>query len=60
MPPQQLSQQEEHYLERMGQNGKLFAFFRRHRHELYDEGFQEELEGMYRQTGAGKAPVPRG
>lgn len=60
MPPQQLSQQEEHYLERMGQNGKLFAFFRRHRHELYDEGFQEELEGMYRQTGAGKAPVPPG
>lgn len=59
-PPPPLSQQEEHYLERMGQNGKLFAFLRRHRHELFDEGFQKELEGMYRQTGAGKAPVPPG
>lgn len=60
MPPQQLSEQEERFVERMGQTGKLFAFLRRHRHELLDEAFQEELEGMYRQTGAGKTPVAPG
>jgi hypothetical protein len=30
----------------------------RRTHEVFDESFQEELEGMYRDTGAGKAPVP--
>jgi hypothetical protein len=59
-PPQQVSEQEERFLERMGQTGKLFAFLRRHRHELLDEGFQKELEEMYRGSGAGKAPVPPG
>jgi hypothetical protein len=58
MPPREISEQEEHFLERMKQTGKLFAFLRRHRHEVFDEGFQGELEGMYRDTGAGKAPVP--
>jgi hypothetical protein len=57
-PPQEVSEQEEHFLGRMKQTGKLFGFLRRHRHELFDASFQEELEGMYRDTGAGKAPVP--
>jgi hypothetical protein len=56
-PPQEVSEQEELFLGRMKQTGKLFAFLRRHRHELLDASFQEELEGMYRDTGAGKAPV---
>jgi hypothetical protein len=42
----------------MKRTGKLFAFLRRHRHELFDEAFQAELETMYRQTGAGKEPLP--
>jgi hypothetical protein len=42
----------------MKRTGKMFAFLRCHRHELFDDAFQEELEGMYRDTGAGKAPVP--
>jgi len=33
---------------------KLFAFLRDHRHELFDDGFQAELEAMYRDTGAGR------
>jgi len=37
---------------------KLFAFLRDHRHELFDDGFQAELEAMYRDTGAGREPVP--
>jgi hypothetical protein len=34
----------------------LFGFLRLHRHELFDETFQEQLEGMYRTTGAGEPP----
>ncbi len=59
-PKQELTEQEQHMLSRMKRNGKLFAFLRRHRHELFDDAFQEELEAMYRQTGAGKEPVPPG
>jgi IS5 family transposase len=59
-PELELTQEEQHMLLRMKRTGKLFAFLRRQRHELLDEAFQEELEGMYRQTGAGKAPVSPG
>jgi hypothetical protein len=41
----------------MTRTGKLFAFLRMHRHELFDESFQAELEGMYRSSGEGKQPV---
>lgn len=33
-------------------------FLREHRHEIFTEDFQAELEGMYRDTGAGKTPTP--
>ncbi len=36
----------------------LFGFLRLHRHELFDDEFQEQLEGMYRDTGAGAPPHP--
>jgi hypothetical protein len=36
----------------------LFGFFRLHRHELFDEEFQNGLESMYRQSGAGTPPHP--
>jgi IS5 family transposase len=45
-------------MKRLLRTKKLFAFLRLHRHELFDESFQEELEGMYRQTGAGSEPLP--
>jgi hypothetical protein len=57
-PPREPSQQEEILLKRLRRTRKLFAFLRQHRHELFDDAFQTELEGMYRQTGAGAAPVP--
>jgi hypothetical protein len=41
----------------MKRTGKLFAFLRMHRHELFDESFQAELLAMYRETGEGKMPV---
>ena len=37
---------------------RLFKFLRLHRNELFDDAFQEELEGMYRTTGAGTEPKP--
>jgi hypothetical protein len=36
----------------------LFGFLTLHRRELFDETFQEQLESMYRQTGAGEPPHP--
>jgi hypothetical protein len=37
---------------------KLLPFLRRHRHEILDQAFQDDLAKMYRATGAGVAPVP--
>ncbi len=57
-PRQTYTKQEEFLMRRLGRTRKLFAFLRAQRHELFDDAFQDELEGMYRETGAGKAPVP--
>jgi IS5 family transposase len=56
-PSVELSKQEEFVLKRLGKVRTLLPFLRRHRHELFDDGFQAELEGMYRASGAGKEPV---
>lgn len=45
-------------MKRLVRTGKLFGFLREHRAELFDEGFQAELEAMYRDTGAGNDPIP--
>ena len=57
-PSQIVSRQEAFILKRLKRNGKLYAFLRLHRHQLFDDAFQLELEAMYRDTGAGKAPHP--
>ena len=51
-----LSAQEKILIKRLARVRTLFAFFRLHRHELFDDGFQEQLESMYRTTGAGLEP----
>ena len=51
-----LSAQEKVLIKRLTRVRTLFAFFRLHRHELFDDGFQEQLESMYRTTGAGLEP----
>jgi len=56
-PRQGYTKQEEALLRRLRQTKKLFAFLRDHRHELFDDAFQAELESMYRDTGAGKDPT---
>jgi hypothetical protein len=57
-PKRETTRQEEFLLKRLHRTRKLFGFLRRHRHELFDDGFQTELESMYRNTGAGEDPVP--
>jgi hypothetical protein len=57
-PPVAATRQEQFLLKRLGRVRKLFSFLRLHRHELFDDAFQEELASMYRRTGAGKAALP--
>ena len=57
-PSRTMTRQEKLLLNRLGRVRKLFAFLYTYRHELFDDGFQTELESMYRKTGAGKSPVP--
>jgi hypothetical protein len=56
-PSVTLSKREQFLIGRMTRTGKLFAFLRQHRHELFDAAFQRELEGMYRTSGEGKQPI---
>ncbi len=56
-PPTRQSKQEKVLLKRCRNKRKLFAFLREHRHEIFDDAIQDELESMYRDTGAGKDPV---
>jgi hypothetical protein len=55
-PPIDLSPQEKLIMKRLVRVRALFGFLRLHRHELFDDAFQEQLEGMYRTTGAGDPP----
>jgi len=57
-PPVETTPEEDDLLARLGRVRKLFGFLRRHRHELFDDAFQDVLEQMYRDTGAGKDPRP--
>jgi hypothetical protein len=55
-PPVELSQQEETIVKKI-KKAKLFIFLRHHRHELFDEGFQQELAGLYKEAERGQPPV---
>lgn len=57
-PPIATTRREQLLLKRLTRTKKLFAFLRLHRHELFTDAFQAELESMYRTTGAGSEPVP--
>ena len=48
--------QEEQIVKRI-RKAKLFVFLREHRHELFDEAFQQELTSLYRQAERGQPPV---
>jgi hypothetical protein len=57
-PPVAPTRQEQFILKRLGRVRKLLGFLRLHRHELFDNAFQDELAAMYRTTGAGKEARP--
>jgi hypothetical protein len=57
-PPVALSPQEQLLMKRLTRVRKLFGFLREHRHDLFDDTFQAQLEAMYRDTGAGDVPHP--
>jgi len=56
--PVKLSRLEEMVCKRLTRNGRLFAFLRRHRHELFNDAFQAELAGMYADLPRGNPPKP--
>lgn len=45
-------------MKRLDRVRKLLGFLRVQRRDLFDDAFQDELATMYRDTGAGKPPVP--
>jgi len=53
-----LSRIEKLVMKRLTRTGRLFAFLRMHRHELFDEAFQDELAAMYSDMPRGTAPKP--
>jgi len=57
-PSEIVSRKEKFILGRLKRNGKMYAFLRTYRHQLFDDSFQRELESMYRDTGAGKEAHP--
>lgn len=56
-PPVELSPVEQTIVKRI-RRAKLFVFLREWRHELFDEGFQEELGRLYADSRRGQPPVP--
>ncbi|EFH88136.1 transposase [Ktedonobacter racemifer] len=55
-PPANLSAQEEQLVTRI-RHAKLFVFLRHHRHELFDESFQQELANLYQPSKRGHPPI---
>jgi hypothetical protein len=56
-PPMEPSPEEQTVM-RLIKRAKLFVFLRNHRHEIFDEQFQEELSEIYRESKLGRPPVP--
>jgi IS5 family transposase len=57
-PKDAATKQETAILKRVARRRKLFAFLRLYRMRIFDEEFQGELDGMYRDTGAGLEVIP--
>jgi hypothetical protein len=57
-PRVELSKQEAFIMKRLKRVRAQFGFLRLNRHIIFDAAFQEQLDGMYRQTGAGDEPHP--
>jgi hypothetical protein len=56
-PSTKITQEEQAMLDHLGKRRRMYAFLRLNRAQLCDDAFQDELAGMYRETGEGKTPV---
>jgi Transposase DDE domain len=56
-PREELTKQEEVVAKHLKRVRTLLVFLRRRRCEIFNDDFQQELESMYRDTGAGKEPI---
>jgi Transposase DDE domain/Transposase domain (DUF772) len=56
-PSIELSAAEQAIIKRI-RRAKRFVFLREHRHELFDEAFQEELASLYQDSPRGQPPIP--
>lgn len=57
-PSSMYTPEEKSLLSRLVRTRKLYKFLREHRLDIFDDDFQHELASMYRNSGAGKPPVP--
>lgn len=57
-PRVELTKKEQLIMKRLNRVRALFGFLRSNRHLLFDDAFQQQLEEMYRQTGAGDLAHP--
>src|SRR5258708_32354153 len=55
-PPVESSSCEQTIIRRI-KRAKLFVFLRHHRHELFDDAFQEELATLYAPSSRGQPPI---
>jgi len=56
-PPVESSCVEQTIIQRI-KRAKLFPFLRHHRHELFDDAFQEDLATLYAPSPRGHPPIP--
>jgi Transposase DDE domain/Transposase domain (DUF772) len=56
-PAVDLSTKEQAIIKRI-KRAKLFVFLREHRHELFNEAFQQELTALYQASTRGQPPIP--
>ena len=56
-PPLEQSRTEQAIVKRI-KRAKLFVFLREHRHEVFNEAFQQELATLYQASKRGQPPIP--
>jgi hypothetical protein len=57
-PPVALSPREEKLCRKLEKHRRFFRFLRLHRHELFADGFEEQLLALYSATPRGTPPKP--
>ena len=56
-PPIEITPSEQKVI-RLIKRAKLFVFLRKHRHEIFDEQFQAELNAIHGERALGRPPIP--